>query len=231
PRRTRELARALGLAERNVFFLDWVPYAERAGYLLEADVGVSLHPDSVETRFAFRSRLLDCLWAGLPLVCTRGDALAELVEREGLGRVGAPEDEAGVADAILALLERPGLRTELAPRFAEVSAGLTWDRAVAPLAAYCRSPRRAPDRAACEGAVADGGELGAAARAGATARKGRRGPEGAVSVISYVVRPTPWVRLPARAWYFLRLGGVRRLEQEARSYVRWLRARRAQAGR
>src|SRR5262249_52267988 len=160
-------------AERNVFFLDWVPYAERAGYLLEADVGVSLHPDSVETRFAFRSRLLDCLWAGLPLVCTRGDALAGLGEREGRGGGGGAE-EGGVADAILALLERPGLRTELAPRFAEVSAGLTWDRAVAPLAAYCRSPRRAPDRAACEGAVADGGELGAAARAGATARKGRR---------------------------------------------------------
>src|SRR5262249_9953589 len=103
PRRTQELARALGLAEHNVFFCDWVPYAERASYLLEADVGVSLHPDSVETRFAFRSRLLDCLWAGLPLVCTRGDALAELVEREGLGRVVAPEDEAGVANAILAL--------------------------------------------------------------------------------------------------------------------------------
>src|SRR5690348_2816687 len=44
PGRTRELAAALGLAERHVFFLDWVPYAERAGYLLEADVGVSLHP-------------------------------------------------------------------------------------------------------------------------------------------------------------------------------------------
>jgi hypothetical protein len=50
-------------------------------------------------------------------------------------------------------------------------------------------------------------------------------------VISYVVRPTPWWRLPARAWYFFRLGGPRRLEQEARSYVRWLRTRRAQAGR
>src|SRR5262249_15612894 len=144
------------LAEHNVFFRDWVPYAERASYLLEADVGVSLHPDSVETRFAFRSRLLDCLWAGLPLVCTRGDARAELLEREGLGRVVAPEDEAGVANAILALLERPGLRGELVPRFAAVSAGLTWDRAVAPLAAYCRAPRRAPDRAACEGAAVEG---------------------------------------------------------------------------
>ena len=94
PDRTRELAVALGLAERHVFFRDWVPYAERAAYLLEADLAVSLHPDSVETRYAFRSRLLDCFWTGLPLVCTCGDALADLVEREGLGRVVPPGDEA-----------------------------------------------------------------------------------------------------------------------------------------
>jgi glycosyltransferase involved in cell wall biosynthesis len=233
PGRTRELATALGLAERHVFFLDWVPYAERGGYLLEADLGVSLHPESVETRFAFRSRLLDCFWAGLPLVCTRGDALADLVEREGLGRVVAPGDDGAVATAILALLDEPALRSTLAPRFARVAATLTWDRAVAPLAAYCRAPRLAPDRrsAATPPAKAD---LAAppVTFAPANFSAGSRWPwrrlaraAGAVSVVSYVVRPTPWWRLPLRAWYFLRLGGPRRLEQEVRNYVRWLRAR------
>ncbi|HZS03140.1 MAG TPA: glycosyltransferase [Chloroflexota bacterium] len=223
PGRTQELATALGLADRHVFFRDWVPYAERAAYLLEADLGVSLHPESVETRYAFRSRLLDCFWAGLPLVCTRGDALADLVEREGLGRVVPPGDEAAVAAALLELLAQPDLRATLAPRFARVAATLTWDRAVAPLAAYCRAPRRAPDRTAAAAPAPP-------APAGARAPRHwpwprRRQAEGAVSVISYVVRPTPWWRLPLRAWYFLRLGGPRRLEQELRAYVRWLRAR------
>ncbi|MBL7201593.1 MAG: glycosyltransferase, partial [Anaerolineae bacterium] len=47
------LSKELGLYERSVFFNDWVPYGERQNHLLEADVGVSLHLDHVETRFAF----------------------------------------------------------------------------------------------------------------------------------------------------------------------------------
>jgi glycosyltransferase involved in cell wall biosynthesis len=224
PERTRELAAALGLADHHVFFRDWVPYAERAAYLLEADLAVSLHPDSVETRYAFRSRLLDCFWTGLPLVCTRGDALADLVEREGLGRVVPPGDEAAVAEATLALLDEPDLRARLAPRFAHVAATLTWDRAVAPLAAYCRAPHRAPDHAA----VAPPAPPATPAPARPSPRwpwSRRPRAQGSIAVISYVVRPTPWWRLPVRAWYFLQLGGPRRLEQELRGYLRWLRAR------
>src|SRR5579884_2583120 len=227
PRRAQALAAALGLADRTLF-LDWVPYPERAAYLLEADVGVSLHLEGVETRFAFRSRLLDYLWAGLPLVCTRGDTLADLVEREGLGRVVPPGDVAAVAQALRDLLAQPDLRARLAPRFAAVAATLTWDRAAAPLVAYCRAPRRAPDQ------VAPAGEE-AAPRAERRPRlpfmpapDGRRRgpPPGAVAVVSYVVRPTPWWRLPLRAWYFLRLGGPRRLGQEVSNYWRWLRMQR-----
>ena len=58
--------------DHTVFFNDgWVPYAERGAWLAEADIGVSAHFDDIETRFAFRTRLLDYLWAGLPIVTTR----------------------------------------------------------------------------------------------------------------------------------------------------------------
>jgi GT2 family glycosyltransferase/glycosyltransferase involved in cell wall biosynthesis len=232
PRQAQALAEALGLADRTLF-LDWVPYAERAAYLLEADVGVSLHLEGVETRFAFRSRLLDYLWAGLPLVCTRGDTLADLVEREGLGRVVPPGDVAAVAQALRDLLAQPDLRARLAPRFAAVAATLTWDRAAAPLVAYCRAPRRAPDRLAPAAAPGEAaGERTGTRRAAAPASGGRRkgAPPGAVAVVSYVVRPTPWWRLPLRAWYFLRLGGPRRLGQEVGNYWRWLRTQRRAPG-
>ena len=80
------LARDLGLLGRVVRFNDdWVPYAQRGAWLLQADCAVTAHHDHLETRFALRTRLLDCLWAGLPVVCTRGDELAERVEREDLG--------------------------------------------------------------------------------------------------------------------------------------------------
>jgi glycosyltransferase involved in cell wall biosynthesis len=225
PQRTRELADTLGLADR-VVLLDWVPYADRGAYLLEADVGVSLHPDGVETRYAFRSRLLDCFWAGLPMVCTRGDALGDLVEREGLGRVVPFGDERAVAEALSALLAQPALRADLAPRFARVAAALTWDEAVQPLAAYLRAPHLAPDRT--PGSAAARGRPAADA-AGPPSRRPLPA-NGSVSVISYVVRPTPWWRLPLRAWYFFRLGGAQRLRQEIQSYLRWRRGRQRASG-
>ena len=70
--RAVELAKELGLYDRFVFFnFGWVPYEERADYLLESDLGISGHPDTVEARFSFRTRLLDYFWAGLPTVATR----------------------------------------------------------------------------------------------------------------------------------------------------------------
>jgi len=75
--RTVELASELGLAGSHVFFGDWVPHADWPNYLLEADVGVCLHFDSLETQLALRSRVLDYIWAGLPTLVTRGGATAE----------------------------------------------------------------------------------------------------------------------------------------------------------
>ena len=67
-----------------------------ARYLLDADLAVSAHFDDVETRFAFRTRLLDCLWAGLPVVTTRGDSLGELIVAGGGGGRGRRRRRGGL---------------------------------------------------------------------------------------------------------------------------------------
>ncbi|MDQ1396322.1 MAG: hypothetical protein QOG64_1581, partial [Acidimicrobiaceae bacterium] len=90
---TRALAAELGLVGTHVFFNEgWVEYTERQNYLLEADIGVSTHLHHVETAFSFRTRILDYIWAALPIVATAGDALAELIERETLGITVPAED-------------------------------------------------------------------------------------------------------------------------------------------
>jgi len=144
--RAVSLAEELGLKDRVVFFNDWVPYAERGAYLLEADVGLSLHLDHLETRFAFRTRLLDGIWAGLPMVVTGGDTLADAVERYGLGHVVEVGDVAGVAEALRALLDDPQARQRRAEGFRTAAARLRWEEAVRPLVEYVRSPWRAADR-------------------------------------------------------------------------------------
>jgi glycosyltransferase involved in cell wall biosynthesis len=134
-RRAVELAKELDVLDRHVFFnFGWIPYAERASYLLEADLGVSAHFDNLETRFAFRTRLVDCLWAGLPMVVTRGDALGELVTARGLGRAIDFVDAQGWADAIEALLDDDTAYRGAQANIAAVRSEFAWPRVIAPLA-------------------------------------------------------------------------------------------------
>ncbi|HID88655.1 MAG TPA: glycosyltransferase, partial [Anaerolineae bacterium] len=100
----RRLAQELDLLGKAVFFGDWIPYTDWPAALLESDVALTLHYDSLETRLAFRSRVLDYIWAGLPVVATCGDATSDLIEKYQLGVVVDYEDEVGVAEAILKLL-------------------------------------------------------------------------------------------------------------------------------
>jgi glycosyltransferase involved in cell wall biosynthesis len=144
--RSRELARAQEAAGPRVHFNDgWVPYESRADWLLEADAGVTAHREHVEARFAFRTRVLDYLWAGLPVLCTEGDALAEAVVRRGAGTAVAPGDVEGWAQAIRAL---PDDRDSAARASVELGSELRWERAAEPLLRYVANPRPAADRAA-----------------------------------------------------------------------------------
>ncbi|MBM4266253.1 MAG: glycosyltransferase [Deltaproteobacteria bacterium] len=145
-REARALAKELGILEDGVTFVDWVPYDERGQWILEADVGVSLHRRGVESEFAFRTRVLDYLWCERPMVLTEGDELSSLVEEKRLGGVVPPGDEAAVAHAIEAVLDEPDPegRTE---RVVSARWDLRWARVIEPLAEFCRNPHHAADRA------------------------------------------------------------------------------------
>lgn len=144
-RQARELAARLGLTERGVSFVDWVPYQERHLYVLESELGVSLHRRGVESEFAFRTRVLDYLWCERPMVLSEGDDLAARVAREDLGRTVPPGDDLAVAEAITSLLDDPAPEVRC-QRLRAARESLAWSRVVAPLVEFCRAPRFAPDR-------------------------------------------------------------------------------------
>ncbi len=140
------LARDLGLLDRQVLFGEWVPSEMWGGYLQRADVGLSLHPYTIETRLAFRTRILDYIWARLPMVVTRGDVTSKLVKRYKLGAVVDYGNVDEVAEAILQLLDTP--KDEFGEGFDRAQAALNWEKAAQPLIEFCRHPRRAPDKEA-----------------------------------------------------------------------------------
>ncbi|MGQ9554738.1 MAG: glycosyltransferase family protein [Anaerolineae bacterium] len=143
-RQAMALAESLGLLDKSVLFGHWVPYAERVAYLRRADVGLSLHRRTAEAHFAaIRSRVLDYLWADLPMVVSEGDVTAELVRNYSLGEVVAYDDPQAVAAAIVAVLAKP--RQAYRALFAAVRCQYTWQAVAKPLLAFCRQPRLAPD--------------------------------------------------------------------------------------
>lgn len=143
---TREMAATLGLTGSHVFFNEgWVEYDDRHNHLLEADIGVSTHLDHVETAFSARTRILDYVWAGLPVVATEGDGFAELIERESLGITVPPGNVAALEEALFRLLEDSEHASLCRKNLTAVRVRFTWPRVLEPLVTFCRAPRRAPD--------------------------------------------------------------------------------------
>jgi hypothetical protein len=143
---TLELADELGLTGTHVFFNDdWVEYEDRPNYLLESDIGVSTHLDHVETVFSFRTRVLDYLWAGLPVVATRGDALASVLEDEGAGLSVPPGDVDALEEALFRVLDDHELNASCREAAAKLAEKFRWNEVLKPLTDYCRDPVRAPD--------------------------------------------------------------------------------------
>jgi glycosyltransferase involved in cell wall biosynthesis len=142
----RTLSDRLGITGTHVFFNEgWVPYDDRQNYLLEADIGVSSHLDHVETALSSRTRILDYLWASLPVVTTEGDVLSDLVAARGAGLTVPPGDVDALDDALFRLLDDDVFAKTCREGAAGLVDELAWSRVLEPLLRFCRRPRRAPD--------------------------------------------------------------------------------------
>jgi glycosyltransferase involved in cell wall biosynthesis len=127
--RAISLAESLGLMGKLVHFnFGWVDYSCRHNYLLDADVGVSAHFNNPETRFAFRTRILDYLWCGLPIICTRGDVFGEIINTENLGYSVEYEDVSGWIMAFEDLMSNKEKRAEFSMRSASYGKRYHWNK-------------------------------------------------------------------------------------------------------
>jgi glycosyltransferase involved in cell wall biosynthesis len=115
----RELARRLGIAA-SVFFLDYVEAADLEGLYSSASC------------FAFASinegfgiPLLEAMRRGTPVACSRASAMPEVAG--DAARYFDPLKVQDIADAVLELLDDPGLATSLAELGRAREATFTWE--------------------------------------------------------------------------------------------------------
>lgn len=142
-RTMRERVRELSVLDGRSTFVDWLPYADRGGLYAACDVGVCTYRDHLETTLSMRTRIIDMVWGGLPVVASAGDHMSRILETHGIGLTVAPGDPARLADAVVTLLSDPRRRHAMS-RAARALAGadLSWDRQVEPLARYCEVTKR-----------------------------------------------------------------------------------------
>ena len=123
----------------------WRSQEERLVYLKQAGIGVSLHRDGVESKLSWRYRILDYLWAGLPVILTSGCPLADLVEEYGAGLVIPPEDINACARAIEKLVFNEDFAKECRRAVKKLRSRLDWSKTLGSLLEYCQKPHKAPD--------------------------------------------------------------------------------------
>jgi glycosyltransferase involved in cell wall biosynthesis len=125
----------------RVRILDWIPADRRYDLLRDVDLLVAPHRPSLETRLSLRTRFLDAMAAGCPVVTSAGGAMSRMLREHGAGWVVPPGDAPALAAALTEAVEDGAARERRQAGARELLAGFGWDRALSPLVRFCREPR------------------------------------------------------------------------------------------
>lgn len=140
----RQLAEEIDEAGKSILFFEWLSIQDREALLCEADLGVVCHPDSLETHYALRTRVLDYFWAALPVVSTEGDVLSEVIKKEDIGWVVPAGDVNALAETLKLSLSIP--KSDFKKRYRTVKKQFAWEKQIVPLKAFCLDGGYAADR-------------------------------------------------------------------------------------
>jgi glycosyltransferase involved in cell wall biosynthesis len=131
--------RRLGMWDDGVcFHFDWVPYEEVIKFLQDADFSATTYFTNAETLFAHRTRFNDYIWARLPLLCTRGDILAEEIDRRGWGIAVPENDEEAIYKALMRLVEDEAFVKTARENLRRAATEMSWEAAFEPLLQFLR---------------------------------------------------------------------------------------------
>jgi glycosyltransferase involved in cell wall biosynthesis len=120
-------------ATQDITILDWLPYSQRRRAYETSDVIVSLNTIGPENKFSWRTRLVDYVWSGMPLLTNGGDPLAErLIAAGAAHRLEAATPEA-VADAFELMHREPERMPRMRDQMSAQRAALDWRDCVSPL--------------------------------------------------------------------------------------------------
>jgi len=153
----RAAAKSIDPEGRSIVFSPWLPYAARADLYAAADLAISIASEGLETELAYRTRLLDAAWGGVPCVAVAGGTLARELASAGAA-IECGRDAHGLAVSVSGLLLDAPRRKAMGRAARTFASERVWGNVAAPLRAWARNARVDPGRLPLPAAgAADGG--------------------------------------------------------------------------
>jgi glycosyltransferase involved in cell wall biosynthesis len=129
----------------RIEFYDWVSAVKRFDLLRDVDVMVVPHAPGIETQLSQRTRIIDALAVGCPVVASQGGALSDLLVMEESGWVVPTGDGDALIRTLDAVLQGgPEVETRRRNGYQTVNTHFAWDQVLDPLIRFCRHPVRSP---------------------------------------------------------------------------------------
>jgi glycosyltransferase involved in cell wall biosynthesis len=127
--------------------LGWRPWAEAVAYYGECDVGLNIDALHYETIYGTRTRLVEMIAAGLPVITSLGCELSDLLSENGAALAFRTGDWRGLGKQVLALATDRDRCIDMAQTALSYAANeLSFSTTTAPVRAWVREPQLAPDR-------------------------------------------------------------------------------------
>lgn len=129
-----ELSEKLGVLNKTVFFYDdIVDYHNRQNFLLESDIGILTHKDSMESKYSSKSKLLDNIWSFLPIITTVGGPMSSIVELEMIGLTCGFGDVMSVKNAIIKISDDLEFYQSCKLNLLRIAPNFSWNKVISPI--------------------------------------------------------------------------------------------------
>lgn len=131
----------------NVIVQDWINFNDRANWYFDSDVVIVCNKEGEENKLAWRTRLVDFMWADLPVLTNGGDPLSELMINNGAAVRMDVSSSKKIADALINLSKGNDRlnSTSLKNNMRKLKTQFYWDVVTKQLAAAIAQNRRAQD--------------------------------------------------------------------------------------
>ncbi len=139
-------------SHRDHFHLvGWQPWQKVADFYLLSDLGLNIDAMHYETIYGTRTRLVEMIGAGLPVLSSTGSELSNLLSSWGAGLCFEVGDWQGLGEAILKSSRDEALRLRMKSTAQEIArTKLSFEETTREALSWAADPQPAPDRAGHE---------------------------------------------------------------------------------